>query len=162
MPVALRSAWFLLCLFYLFSFTISHHSPFAKPCMPSSLPSKQHVAQSSVNALFPLFATLQTYLAVCKCYNNSAVHFFFISTASRLWVGWHLCHAQQQQQHQQICICQSVCFQNVFCFPKTFFPSLPLFNATASPKLKPFSMPFFFSNVSLGSLMTVKHGVSEC
>lgn len=135
MPVALRSAWFLLCLFYLFSFTISHHSPFAKPCMP--LPSKQHVAHSSVNALFPLFATLQTYLAVCKCYNNSAVHFFFfISTASRLWVGWHLCHAQQQQQHQQICICQSVCFQNVFFL-------LPLFNATASPKLKLFSMPFF-------------------
>lgn len=108
-PVAVRSAWFLLCFLYLCNLTISHHSLVC--CYLC-----HWISMSPEICKCTLSATKQTYLVACQCCENlrCSVFCFFLlfpsTTASRL------CHVQQQQPYQQICICQSVCFQNAF-FP---------------------------------------------
>ncbi len=120
----LHGFFYCVCFICLFTFLISHSSPFPNPApfdffavyaITSAIQLACYPEVCTVNALFPLFATLQTYLVLCKCYNNSAVLFQY--TRQALGRVASAPHARSSS----ICICQVVCFQNAFFFSKTLF-----------------------------------------
>lgn len=115
-PVAVRSAWFLYCVYlicYFCNLTVHSLTTATFRCIYSLWRHWQHVAQKCVNALFsPLPETLRTCSVFCKCYTISAVSLHPQGFGKAGMCS--TCMWNSSDMSKSCCIHQVMCFQRVF------------------------------------------------